>query len=191
MQNSTEKMKKNRKFNYSIAKKWWRFLAEILRLKSGAIGQLPQNVPFCRNSSEMCSGPAYRRIHRVAKKRGSLAKICTRRSVTKSGQARIIWTWQFRNIWTWQFGNICEKGRVGKSIRGNPKLAPDVAPQRVRHHVLYVLYRLGKRKKKGRTSWYFVFNVFIVEKDRSGCATSFHVKRECVQSNQARFCIEV
>ena len=36
----------------------------------------------------------------------------------------------------------------GKSIRGNPKLAPDVAPQRVRHHVLHVLYRLGKCKKK-------------------------------------------
>ena len=86
----------------------------------------------------MCSGPSYRRIHRVAKKRGPLAKICTRRSVTKSGQARIIWTWQFRNIY--------EKGRVGKSIRGNPKLAPDVAPQRVRHHVLYVLYRFWSNR---------------------------------------------
>ena len=45
--------------------------------------------------------------------------------------AATIWTWQFRNIWIWQFRSICKK-RVGKSIRGNPKLAPDVAPQRVR-----------------------------------------------------------
>ena len=36
MKNSTKKLKKNRKFNYSIAKKCWRFLAEILRLKDGA-----------------------------------------------------------------------------------------------------------------------------------------------------------
>jgi len=31
-----EKNEKNRKFNYSIAKKCWRFLAEILSLKNGA-----------------------------------------------------------------------------------------------------------------------------------------------------------
>ena len=34
----------------------------------------------------------------------------------------------------------------GKSIRGNPKLAPDVAPQRVRHRVLYVLYRFWSNR---------------------------------------------
>ena len=36
MQNSKLKKWKNRKFNYSIAKKCWRFLAEILRLENGA-----------------------------------------------------------------------------------------------------------------------------------------------------------
>ena len=36
MQKLTRNMKNNRKFNFSIAKKCWRFLAEILRLKNGA-----------------------------------------------------------------------------------------------------------------------------------------------------------
>ena len=59
--------------------------------------------------------------------------------------AATIWTWQIRNIWIWQFRSICKK-RVGKSTRGNPKLAPDVAPQRVRHRVLYVLYRFWSNR---------------------------------------------